>query len=113
MSDLNLLVNVRCPHCNKRVLVALSGFAGELATRHKECKYCGQEYHVHLVSVTSTATTTPTDGEIASAKARIRYLQEQRKQTLAELLLKQELSVRLYNESLQMAREMRAKADVN
>lgn len=108
----NLLVNVRCPHCNKPCIVALSGFASELATRHKECKSCSQEYHVHIISVTSTATS-PTDGEIASAKDRIKYLRQQRKQTLAELLIKQEIAARLYQESLMMARQMRDKAEAN
>lgn len=112
MGDLNLLVNVRCPHCNKQCLVALSGFAGELATRHKECKHCALEYHVHMLTITSSVTT-PTDGEIASIKSRIKYLRDQRKQTLAELLINQELAARLYNKSLQMARDMRAKADAN
>lgn len=110
--DLNLLVNIRCPHCNKPCIVALSGFASELATRHKECKVCGKEYHVHLLSITSTVES-PADGEISSAKNRIKYLRDQRKQTLAELVINQELAVRVYNESLDIARQMRNKAETN
>lgn len=102
MSDLNLLVNIRCPHCNKQCLVALSGFAGELATRHKECKTCGKEYHVHMISITSTVES-PTDGEIAGAKSRIKYLRNERKQTLAGLLILQELCARLLRESMDTA----------
>lgn len=87
--DLNLLVNVRCPHCNKSCIVALSGFASELATRHKDCKSCGKPYHVHLISITSLAES-PTDGEITAAKSKLQYLRQQRKQSLAELIINQE-----------------------
>lgn len=107
MSDSqNLLVNIVCPHCDKHLLVAISGFAGELSSRVKPCKFCGKEYHVHLLAQTSKVES-PSDGEISSLKNRIKYLKEQRKLTLAELLVKTELYQKLYDEALERAREQR------
>lgn len=107
MSDSqNLLINVICPHCNKHLVVAISGFAGELSSRIKPCKFCGQEYHVHLLAQTSKVES-PSDGEISGMRDRIKYLKSERKLTSAQLLIKVELFQRLNNEALEMAREQR------
>ena len=77
MSDSqNYLVNISCPHCEAKLLVAISGFGGELATREKECKKCGNPYIVHLISQTSKELYPDTirDGQITSVKDRISYL---------------------------------------
>lgn len=108
----NYLVNVRCPHCDASLVVAVSGFGGELATRTKECKKCGQEFFVHLLASTSPDVEIP-DGRISELRLRMRYLREERKRTLAEQLLRHEQAVRLNQEALEMARAMRDKAEVN
>lgn len=112
MSDANYLVNVSCPHCKSHLLVAVSGFGSELATREKECKKCGLIFYVHILTSTSTSKEVQ-DGEISSAKSRIKYLQDLRKQSLAELLLRQETLQRIYQDSIVEAQQMRSKNNLN
>lgn len=113
MSDSqNLLVNVSCPFCKKALLVSISGFAGELASRVKQCRRCEREFHVHLLSQTS-AIESPSDGEIRAAKDRIRYLKEERKRSLAEMLIRQEVCQKLYQDSLREAANLRARYESN
>jgi hypothetical protein len=111
----NYLVNVSCPHCGVKLVVAISGFGGELATREKVCKKCGDVFIVHLVTQTSKELYPDVirDGQITSVRDRIKYLQSERKRALAELLVKHELCVALYNQSLEDARKMRNKFDQN
>jgi hypothetical protein len=116
MSDpQNYMVHVNCPHCSKHHVVAISGFGGELATREKFCSKCSKPYYVHLIAQTAeTEAETPiVDGEIAGARERIKWLQQQRKKTLAELLIEHEACRELHNQALEMARKMRASADIN
>lgn len=112
MSDANYLLNTKCPHCKSPLLVAISGFGSELATREKECKKCGKPFYVHLISTTSSEKEI-NDGEITSAKLRIKYLQDLRKQSLGEMLLRQEALQRLYQDSIIEAQQMRSKSDLN
>lgn len=116
MSDpQNYMAHVTCPHCKAKLLVAISGFGGELATREKYCFKCNNSYIVHVI--VQTAKDNPDDvvrdGQIRSVRDRIKYLQSERKKNLSELLIKHELYAALYKESLETARQMRDKYDQN
>lgn len=100
----NFLVNTKCPHCLSPIVVAISAFGSELSVRHKECKLCGKEFNVHILTITSTETDSVIDGEISGLRDRITYLNNQRKITKGELLLRVESARRLLDESLQVAR---------
>lgn len=111
MSDpQNYMVHVACPNCQAKLIVAISGFGGELATREKFCSKCEKPYFVHLIVQTSADLPDDQiirDGQIRSARDRIKWLQEERKKTLAELLIKHEVCQDLYEASLDAARKMR------
>lgn len=109
------MVHVTCPHCEAKLLVAISGFGGELATREKNCSKCGDIFIVHLVAQTSKELYPEVvrDGQITAVRDRIKYLQSERKKTLAELLVKYEICATLYRESLETTRQMRNVSDQN
>ena len=55
----DFLPNIKCPHCKKCFPVAISGFGREgYNVRHKECKFCGKEFMVELVVLTTTTDKT-------------------------------------------------------
>lgn len=113
MSDSqNYLVNVTCPHCSEHLVVAISGFGGELAVRIKVCRKCEREFRVHLLAVASTEETL-IDGTLTSMRDRITWLNKERKRTHTELLLRHEAAVKLHREALAMAREMRDAHEAN
>lgn len=108
----NYMINVACPHCQRKAVVAISGFGGELAVRVKHCRGCDQPYSVQLLATTS-AETDLTDGSITELRSRIAWLRKERQQTYAELLVKAEQAQRLYREALTEARAMRDRHDSN
>lgn len=111
MAD-NFLPNIKCPNCNSPLVVAVSGFGGELNTRQKVCNKCHENFFVHILVQTSTQKEIP-DGHINQYKASIKFLKEQRKKTLAEQLIKHEAAVALNREALATAAEMRRKNSMN
>lgn len=108
----NFLPNIRCPHCNTHLVVAVSGFGGELNTRKKFCNKCHGTFFVHILVTPSTEVEIP-DGYINQYKTSIRFLQGQRRKTLAEQLIKHEAAVVLNREALVAATEMRRKNSMN
>lgn len=112
MTNYNYMINTKCPHCGKAIVVAVSGFGGELSVREKECKYCRGVFFVQLLAATTTHKTV-TDGSLSTLQDRIRHLSKTRKEMLASLLIKHELYSKLYQESLDLARQMREKNESN
>ncbi|MCK5186749.1 MAG: hypothetical protein KAR43_06395 [Deltaproteobacteria bacterium] len=111
MAD-NFLPNIKCPHCNSPLVVAVSGFGGELNTRQKVCNKCHREFFVHILVQTSTEKEI-SDGKINEYKRHIKFLNEQRKEALAIQLIKHEAAVALNREALAAAAEMRRKNNMN
>ena len=108
----NFLPNIKCPHCNSPMISAISGFGGELNTREKVCNNCHGSFFVHILVQTSTQKEVP-DGHINQYKASIKFLQRQRRKTLAEQLIKYEAAIALNKEALATAAEMRRKNSMN
>ena len=111
MAD-NFLPNIKCPHCTSHLVIAISGFGGELNTRLKFCNKCHREFFAHILVQTSTSEEIP-DGKIKGYKTSIKFLQKQRKTSLAEQLIKHEAAVALNREALAAAEEMRRKNSMN
>ena len=108
----NFLPNIKCPHCNATLVVAISGFGSELNTRKKLCSKCNKEFFVHILVQTSVEKEI-TDGLVNQYKASIKFLQAQRRVSLAEQLIKHETAVKLNREALAAAAEMRRKNSMN
>jgi len=104
--------NVKCPHCGKVGCVEVTGFASELATREKYCRFCNQKFYVHLI-ITASKKEEIRDGKISEMKKRIIYLSKKRKKSLVELLIKKEFYEKINKDSIEIARDMRAKAVCN
>lgn len=111
MAD-NFLPNIKCPHCNAALVIAISGFGGELNTRLKFCNKCHREFFAHILVQISTSEEIP-DGKINQYKASIKFLQGQRRKTLAEQLIAHETAVKLNKKALAAAEEMRRKNSMN
>jgi transposase-like protein len=78
---IDFLPNVRCPHCKKALVVAISGFGREgYNVRDKECKYCGKEFMVEVVVQTTTSKETVADIVLASVKRQMKNLRKRRKE---------------------------------
>lgn len=112
MAD-NFLPNIKCPNCNSPLVVAVSGFGGELNTRQKVCNKCHENFFVHILVQTSTSEEEIPDGRVNEYKNHIKFLQKQRKISLAEQLIKHEAAVALNREALAAAAEMRRKNSMN
>ena len=112
MSD-NFLPNIKCPHCTSHLVIAISGFGGELNTRLKFCNKCHREFFAHILVQTSTFEEEIPDGKIKEYKTSIKFLQKQRKISLAEQLIAHEAAVKLNKEALAAAEEMRRKNNMN
>ena len=110
--DANFLPNIKCPHCGANVVVAISGFGSELNTREKFCSKCNRPFFVHIL-VQTTLYKEVVDGEINSYKSRIKFLNKQRKESLAEQLINYEIAQGFKQEALKTAEEMRRKGDMN
>lgn len=108
----NFLPNIKCPHCNAHLVVALSGFGGELNTRLKVCNSCHRKFFVHILVQTSVEKEI-SDGSINEYKRHTQFLKNQRKLALAEQLIKHEIAVKLNREALETATEMRRKNSMN
>lgn len=108
----NFLPNITCPHCKATLVVAISGFGGELNTRKKLCSKCNKEFFVHVLVQTSVEKEIP-DGYINQYKASIKSLQAQRRVSLAEQLIKHETAVKLNKEAMVTATEMWRKNSMN
>ena len=108
----NFLPNIKCPNCDSHLVIAISGFGGELNTRQKFCNKCHREFFVHMLVQTSTEEEI-SDGKINEYKNHIKFLKEQRKEALAIQLIKHETAVKLNREALAMAAEMRRKNSMN
>lgn len=80
----NYLVNVTCPHCQSKLLVAISGFGSELSVREKWCKKCDNVFYTHIMTVT-TAEESIRDGQISGVRDRIAYLRRERRRLHFEL----------------------------
>jgi len=109
----NYMVHVTCPHCTARLVVAVSGFGGELAVREKECRKCGREFSVHILTAVAPKEGSISDALLSSMRARIAALNRTRKETLASLLIKHEIAARIYQESLEEAQRQRAAHESN
>ena len=107
-----MLPNVKCPHCGKVGCVEVTGFASELATREKYCRFCEEKFYVHLI-ITTSKKEEIRDGKINELKKRITYLSKERKKSLVELLIKKEFCEKVNKDSIEIARDMRAKAMCN
>lgn len=108
----DFLPNVRCPHCNTPTVVAISGFGAELSIRVKVCTKCHNAFYVKIFTQ-ATKEKEISDGDRRVVIDRIKWLREERRKAYAELLVSSELYRKLYEESLERAREMRNKADMN
>ena len=73
--DLNFQPAVPCPHCGFVNRPAISGWGGELSTRHKVCKRCELEYTL-IVYATSSKDLTTTPVQINMMKRRIELLKQ-------------------------------------
>lgn len=105
--DFNFMPNVNCPFCKKTFPIALSGFGGKINLRIKECKYCKKEFTVIIGVITSPIISELEHKNENSIKKRIAWLRKKRKENLIKLLIEHELCNKLYEESLETAREMR------
>ena len=108
----NFLPNIKCPHCDVTIVVAISGFGSELNTRTKECSKCGRTFFLQVL-VQTTLYKDVVDGEIGVYKDRIKFLNKQRKKSLALCLIEYEAAVKLNEEALKTATEMRRKMNLN
>jgi len=79
----NFMPAVHCPYCGKLAHPEISGWGGELSTRTKYCRFCGQEYRL-VVYATADKEIASTTAQINSYLDRIKYL----KQRIREKLLK-------------------------
>jgi hypothetical protein len=84
-----MLPNVKCPYCGKVGCVQVSGFAGELATREKYCRFCNNLFYVHLI-ITTSKKKELRDGKISELKKRIFYLSKKRKKEYDKLKIKKD-----------------------
>lgn len=109
----NFLPNIKCPNCNSHLVIAISGFGGELNTRLKLCGKCHKEFFVHILVQTSTSEKEIPDGLVNKYKNHIKSLKIQRKEALTIQLIKHEAAVKLNKEALAAAAEMRRKNDMN
>ncbi len=81
MNVADFLPNVKCPHCKKSLVAAISGFGREgYNVREKECKYCGTEFMVEVVVLVTTKEKTVSDLVLASVKRKIKSLRKRRKE---------------------------------
>lgn len=81
----HLLANVKCPHCSAALLVAVSGFAGELSVRTKCCSKCEKDFILHILCETSADLDTVPDGLLSEYVLRIKELVRQRRGRLKQL----------------------------
>lgn len=77
----NFMPAVRCPHCGKLAHPEISGWGGELSTRIKFCRYCGQEYRLVVYSFADKEVGVTT-GLIHSYEDRIEYLKQRMREKL-------------------------------
>ena len=68
--------NVKCPNCGKVGCVQISGFASELATREKYCRFCNEKFYVHIITATSKEKEIR-DGKVSELKEKIDLLYKQ------------------------------------
>ena len=112
MTD-SFLPNIKCPHCGKGNVTAITGFGSTLNSRKKECRFCHGLFYVNILVETSVDTYTVEDGRIRGLQERIRYLKKQRKLSYAELLISYEMARKINEEALKMALEMHKKKKLN
>lgn len=108
----DFLPNIKCPHCGKHTVVAISGFGGELNTRDKQCKECKIDFYVHIL-VTTSIHKQIVDGEVNGLKDRIGFLRREREKSYVGLLTKYEFARKINEEALLMAMDMKKKAGMN
>lgn len=108
----NFLPNVKCPHCGAKIVVAISGFGGELNVREKVCTKCHQPFFVQLL-VQTTTNREVTDGQINSYKKSIMAFNKQRNEALATQLVKYEIAKAIRDEALTVARYQCEKNNMN
>ena len=114
MRDSNFLPNIRCPFCNHSSPYAISGFAGELSVREKQCPKCEKEFvMVVYVCASFPGSDANTDGVLSSLKERIKWLRRQGRKTKGQLLLEYNQVKKLNDEALEQAREMAKKRGMN
>jgi len=111
-NDTNFCPNIKCPFCGNHQVVAISGFGSELNIRVKYCKKCDKEFKL-LVYVTTCDNSDFTDGDLSAIKSQIKILKENRKKTAAELLIQRDVAIKINEEAMEMAREMRRKRSMN
>jgi len=81
-----MIPNVKCPHCGKVGCVQISGFASELATREKYCRFCNEKFYVHIITATSKEKEIR-DGKVSELKEKIIRLSKKRKKIYKELFI--------------------------
>lgn len=75
----NLLVNLRCPHCNAPQVAAVSGYCREgLNVRDKDCKSCENTFAVVLFTETTIGGEGFDDLELAGLRKRIMLSRKER-----------------------------------
>lgn len=84
IQDLNFMPAVKCPYCSKLAHPAISGWGGELSTRIKYCRYCGQEYRL-VVYATADTETQSTTANVNSYLDRIAYLKQRIREKLSKV----------------------------
>jgi len=98
----NFMPAVKCPYCGKLAHPQISGWGGELSTRTKYCRYCGQQYRLVVYATTDTEIQSTT-AQVNSYLDRIDYLKQRIREKLnkvnnrcaefAEEFLRVEMSV--------------------
>ena len=99
MNITDFLPNIKCSHCEKPTIAAISGFGGRLNNREKQCKHCKKIFYVQIL-VDTTISKVICDGEIKKLERRIRLLNKQREETYVDRLVKYEFAARMNVEAL-------------
>jgi hypothetical protein len=98
--------NVKCPHCSKIGCVQVTGFASELATREKYCRFCNEKFYVHLI-ITTSKKEEIRDGKISELKEKIIRLSKKRKKIYTELFIECEGNMSLIEKASRIIGDMR------
>ncbi len=114
-SDSNFLPNIRCPFCGHVGPYAISGFAGELSIREKQCRKCEKAFVmvVYSCSAFPGVEIDDYDGTISSLRHRIEWLKQQRKKTVGQLFLEHNTAKEIYEQALEQAKKMTQKKEAN
>jgi len=79
---------IKCPHCGRVAHPEISGWGGELSTRVKDCRHCGQVYRLLVYSFTDKEIDCTT-GYINGKRSRIEYLKKRIREKLAKITNKE------------------------